>query len=669
MSAVGKLPLSANPIFQPQKEIVDANSDAESNDLNRTRSYMDIEMHDIQLDSTVSTPAIEIPQVAAIPIATTSTTLTATPKSNPPTIQPTVASKSREHVAMLEREIQSFQPKPTTTKTETKKSKSMFGCCGGASKPEVHYVGIAQSEIEQFKQSLLKILRKVEQAWAAEVGLISEDLKTQHQQYVKVLIAHHVDELKNKETHHEHVVGTLSRKNSSIIQQLEEEVVSVTNTQQEHVTLIEQKQKEAEDLRITLAAQASEAEAVAARSKALKDKEDELSQQLEQAHAKRAEFEKNVSTTAKAKREFDKKMKLEFESLDQQRATLEEQVLQQVTDARKTFLGLQKTEINARNDLKKSIETEQRLRKAGEMQYTAREQELIAKFKADHQRELTSLKSQILQSQTMQEQAEVKAQEDIAAYKARQQETEEKLKTLEVANNQIETENKSDPVEVTAKVEEAVAQKTLELETDFNARVQTEVSKTTQKIETDFEARVASEVASKLKAMEEATAQKIEDEVSKRLSANTKEQTQELKIIEATNKINAAQRNHLALKDQYEWLSNLAAEKEILGEEYHPDKAPGKKIPSKSLKAFLQQVTDDAEVMLQATITKESTIPKGKNAKLYLEYKATDVIDVLYVIDPPAGLWVGKNSSGTIGYVRTTDFNINADTIRKAIDC
>eukprot|EP00041_Stephanoeca_diplocostata_P027717 m.768841 g.768841 ORF g.768841 m.768841 type:complete len:84 (+) comp23232_c2_seq6:155-406(+) len=54
-------------------------------------------------------------------------------------------------------------------------------------------------------------------------------------------------------------------------------------------------------------------------------------------------------------------------------------------------------------------------------------------------------------------------------------------------------------------------------------------------------------------------------------------------------------------------------------------------------------------------------------AKFFLSARKNEVLQIMHVQDVPSGVWVAQNKSGDLGCIKTTDFHIDAQAIRKKI--
>lgn len=68
----------------------------------------------------------------------------------------------------------------------------------------------------------------------------------------------------------------------------------------------------------------------------------------------------------------------------------------------------------------------------------------------------------------------------------------------------------------------------------------------------------------------------------------------------------------------------------------------------------------------EAITARPSDVPKGYE-KLFLKFIAKQPIEILYLENPPKGVWVARDAKGNSGFLRTTDFVIEAEVIKKTL--
>eukprot|EP00035_Acanthoeca_spectabilis_P036760 m.41556 g.41556 ORF g.41556 m.41556 type:complete len:828 (+) comp8223_c0_seq2:1578-4061(+) len=80
------------------------------------------------------------------------------------------------------------------------------------------------------------------------------------------------------------------------------------------------------------------------------------------------------------------------------------------------------------------------------------------------------------------------------------------------------------------------------------------------------------------------------------------------------------------------------------------------------LKAVLTFGRQEGRVYSAAVTRRKSSPPKGFE-KLFLTFKPSDRIEILFVQHPPKGLWLARDSKRHVGFVKTCDFNLPMSTI------
>eukprot|EP00035_Acanthoeca_spectabilis_P008026 m.147558 g.147558 ORF g.147558 m.147558 type:complete len:828 (+) comp14184_c1_seq4:86-2569(+) len=418
-----------------------------------------------------------------------------------------------------------------------------------------------------------------------------------------------------------------------------------------------------------------------------------------------------VTSLKESRAEFEEQARLDAEVLVAERFAQEELELHafhdgQVAGVRKTFFDLHKTERDARSSLKERADAERQRREALEAEIAALKDDVKQKevvLTKQHGelaklREASSLPSKksakkgagsnpfggpqsspkkkpssTAAASSKNKRRETELEKEVAQLKASvsasnqalesQREETKKLEATLNAGKVSAAQSATNPFSSAQATATDVTEEKMKLEKEYTEKLRVKDEERRAQFEDAVakatEVRVAAEVKRKLKELEEAETSS-QNNLKRELSKE--EQVIENERI-AIEKIKTAQAKFDEAKSAYEWLIQTQEEMRVLGDEYVPV-GQDVKLKKSELKTALKRALKTPRVYSEATTSRDSNPPNGFD-KLFLKFTAKQVIEILYLENPPQGVWLGRDKRGNTGFLRTSEFIIPPEVIRK----
>lgn len=421
-----------------------------------------------------------------------------------------------------------------------------------------------------------------------------------------------------------------------------------------------------------------------------------------------------VTSLKESRAEFEEQARLDAEVLVAERLAQEEFALHalhdgQVAGVRKTFFDLHKTERDARSSLKERADAERQRREALEAEIAALKDDVkqkevvltkqhgeLAKLReasslpskksakkgagsnpfGDPQSSPKKKPSSTAAASTKNKRRETELEKEVAQLKASVSASNQALESQREETKKLEATLNAQTVGKVSAVQSAtnpfssapatatdVAEEKMKLEKEYTEKLRVKDEERRAQFEDAVakatEVRVAAEVKRKLKELE----------VAETSSQNNlkRELSKEEQVIEneriAIEKMKTAQAKFDEAKSAYEWLIQTQEEMRVLGDEYVPV-GQDVKLKKSELKAALKRALKTPRVYSEATTSRDSNPPNGFD-KLFLKFTAKQVIEILYLENPPQGVWLGRDKRGNTGFLRTSEFIIPPEVIRK----